>query len=102
MPGLQVHHLGDFRVTYDGALVTTVVQPRLQALLARKEVKRFKPDFSIVALLPYRAQLECGGCVPGSGSRDKVRIMTSNTPDLVPRHFPDSWEARFAKADRAI
>jgi hypothetical protein len=27
--------------------------------------------------------------------------MTSNTPELVLRRFPDSWEARFPKGGRA-
>ena len=37
----------------------------------------------------------CGGYIPGPPSVNKGRIMTSETPVLVLRRFPDSWEALF-------
>ncbi|HKZ86811.1 MAG TPA: BTAD domain-containing putative transcriptional regulator [Anaerolineae bacterium] len=44
MPTLHVHLLGDFRLVYDGKPVTTVVQARLQALLAYLLLHRDSPQ----------------------------------------------------------
>jgi hypothetical protein len=65
--------------------------------LAKAEVKRFKPEFTNPVLPPEQIRLECGGYIPGPPSVDRRRIMTSDTPDLVLRRFPDSWEARFSE-----
>lgn len=69
--------------------------------LAKAEVKRFKPEFTEPALLSEQIRLECGGYIPGPTSMDKGRIMTSDTPDLVLRRFPDSWEAWFPEGVKA-
>jgi hypothetical protein len=69
--------------------------------LAKAEVKRFNPEFTKPALLPEQIRLECGGYIPGPPSVDRGRIMTSDTPDLVLRRFPDSWEARFPEGVKA-
>ncbi len=44
MPTLHIHLLGDFRLVYDDTLVTTVVQARLQALLAYLLLHRDSPQ----------------------------------------------------------
>jgi DNA-binding SARP family transcriptional activator/predicted ATPase len=44
MPILHVNLLGDFRLRYDETLVTTVVQPRMQALLAYLLIHRDSPQ----------------------------------------------------------
>lgn len=69
--------------------------------LAEAEVKRFKPEFTKPASAPQQIRLECGGYIPGSPSVDKGRIMTSDTPDLVLRRFPNSWEAKFPESAKA-
>jgi len=69
--------------------------------LAKAEVKRFKPEFTKPAVPHEQIRLECGGYIPVPPSVDKRRIMTSDTPDLVLRRFPDSWEARFPEAVEA-
>ena len=44
MPILHINLLGDFRLRYDETLVTTVVQPRMQALLAYLLIHRDSPQ----------------------------------------------------------
>lgn len=63
--------------------------------LVKADVKRFEPQLTKLAFPPQQIRLECGGYIPGPRNVDKGRIMTSDTPELVLRRFPDSWEAKF-------
>ncbi len=69
--------------------------------LTKAEVKRFKPEFAKSVLTPPQVRLECGAEIPGQRIVNKGRIMTSDTPDLVMRRFPDSWEVRFPERPKA-
>ena len=42
----------------------------------------------------HRSRLDCGGQIPGPARINKGRIITSDTPDLVLRRFPNGFEAK--------
>ena len=67
---------------------------------ARVDVKRFKPELSKIVHPPERIRLECGGYIHGPANEQDGRIMTSDTPELIQRRFPDSWEARFPEGGK--
>ncbi len=85
-----------------GIKVTLIHRSKEFFRLPKTDVKRFKPKFTKSALVPQQTRLECGGYIPGPPSADKGRIMTSDTPDLVLRRFPDSWEAKFQKGVKPV
>jgi len=60
---------------------------------------RWKPDAQEVAA-PQHQHHDCGAhLVPAEGN-PRHQIMTSATPDLVLRRFPDGWEVRLDGAKR--
>lgn len=70
--------------------------------LANLEVKPFRPKFAKTKNQLGTIELECGGRIPVSGNLYEGSIMTSDTPELVMRNFPNSWEAQFPDVDGKI
>jgi hypothetical protein len=62
--------------------------------LANPKVRRFRPKLPKEPRM-RPTELECGGRIYGQ-EIDKTTIMTSSTPELVLRRFPNGWEASFS------
>lgn len=63
--------------------------------LAKAKVTPFKPSFTDLRIPPDSRRLECGNYLDSTDKIETNRIITSNTPELIARRFPQSWEAVF-------
>jgi hypothetical protein len=75
------------------AQVSLVHRSREFFKLSDFRVRRFRPRLPKEPRV-QPVELECGGHVAGPEAH-KGSIMTSRTPELILRRFPDGWEADF-------
>ena len=65
---------------------------------------KFKP-FEIQSNFDFdrrQTRLDCGGSIPGPDQINKGRILTSDTPELILRRFPNSFEVKLPERKPAL
>lgn len=85
----------------EGLTVSLIHRSKEFFKASKSEVKRFKPEFTGTNSKQKIVRLECGSEVPTSNTGDGSGRLSSATPELLLRRFPDSWEAAFENAERA-
>ena len=61
----------------------------------RLKPKPFNPFAGCPVLAPQPVVLECGGRVPDAQPAHLGRVLTSATPDLIHKRYPQNWEVAF-------
>jgi hypothetical protein len=69
--------------------------------VSKADVKRFKPELTKPKSKRKIIRLECGAELPAQNARDQGQLLTSDTPELLLRRFPDAYEAELEDAPRA-
>lgn len=68
---------------------------------SKADVKRFKPEFSIITSRRKVIRLECGSEVPTLNVGYQGQLLTSDHPELLFRRFPHAYEAGFKDSERS-